>query len=222
MRPIYQHPWNVSLSEAVAIQRRLACHIEWDNRFSQIDTVAGVDVCIRNDKLHAAVVVLKFPVLQCVETALAEQPATFPYRPGLLAFREGPVILKALKKLKRLPDITIFDGHGRAHPHQIGIACHLGLLLNRPTIGCAKKRLWGQYEEPGKQKGQYSPITDKKTIIGAALRTRTNVKPVFVSSGHRVNLAASMQLVLDCCRGYRLPETIRQAHHLSVTSFEIS
>jgi deoxyribonuclease V len=140
---------------------------------------------------------------------------TFPYVPGLLSFREGPAVLDALDKLKSPPDLLIFDGHGLAHPRRFGLACHLGLLVDIPAIGCAKSRLCGQYEEPGPHRGDTMPLIDKGEVVGAAVRTRAGVKPVFVSIGHRVDLPTSIHYVLACCRGYRLPETTRWAHRLA-------
>jgi deoxyribonuclease V len=147
-----------------------------------------------------------------VEYAIATRPATFPYIPGLLSFREGPVILDAMNKLSAAPDLLIFDGQGVAHPRRLGIASHIGLLLDLPSIGCAKSRLCGQHEEPGLERGSHVPLMDKGETIGSVVRTRSGVKPVFVSVGHRLDLRTSVEYVLACCRGYRLPETTRRAH----------
>jgi deoxyribonuclease V len=150
--------------------------------------------------------------LDRIDVSTAEREVEFPYVPGLLAFREAPAVLQAWSRLRSDPDLIIFDGHGMAHPRRMGIACHLGLVLDRPSIGCAKSRLCGQHEEPGAAAGDWAPLTDGDEWIGAAVRTRTGKQPVFVSVGHRVSLATAISLTLTCCRGYRLPEPTRQAH----------
>jgi len=189
-----------------------------------VSTIAGVDVGIHGGILRAAVVVLNYPELGIVENATATRPVTFPYIPGLLSFREGPVILDAIEKISDAPDLVIFDGHGIAHPRRLGIASHIGLLIDIPTIGCAKSRLCGQYEEPGLDRGSHAPLIDKGETIGSVVRTRTGVKPVFVSIGHRLDLCVSVKFVLACCEGYRLPETTRKAHLMAgskTTSFHL-
>jgi deoxyribonuclease V len=163
----------------------------------------------------AAVVSLKYPSLEPLEQAISLRPVNFPYIPGLLSFREAPLILEAFEKLKQSPDLLIIDGHGIAHPRRFGIACHIGLLLDVPSIGCAKTLLLGEYDEPCPEQGGFSYLKDQEEIIGAVLRTRSNVKPVFVSIGHKVNLKDSIKFVLNCCCGYRLPETTRRADRLS-------
>jgi deoxyribonuclease V len=160
-------------------------------------------------------VVLALEGLAPVDYAVATRPVTFPYVPGLLAFREGPVVLDALEKVGTTPDLLIFDGQGLAHPRRLGIASHIGLLVDMPAIGCAKSRLCGGHDEPGEEPGDYASLVDNGEIIGAVLRTRRGVKPVFVSIGHRVDLATSIEYVLACCRGYRLPETTRWAHRVA-------
>jgi len=213
--PKYAHIWNLSPREAIAIQKKLAGHVCRCNRLEPVHSIAGVDVGFHGHTAVAAVVVLTWPELKLLESAVASLPVSFPYVPGLLTFREGPVILKAFDRLSRLPDLGIFDGQGIAHPRRLGIAAHIGLLLNLPTIGCAKTRLCGTFSEPGTEKGQYAPLTDREDIIGAAVRTRTHVKPVFVSIGHRIDLETAVHYVLSCCRTYRLPETTRKAHALA-------
>jgi deoxyribonuclease V len=180
-----------------------------------VRAVAGIDASHRDGSARAAVAVLTFPELELIEHAVTTRPTTFPYIPGLLSFREGPAVLDALEQLKTSPDLLIFDGQGLAHPRRFGLACHLGLLLDRPAIGCAKSRLLGRYEEPGPHQGDYTLLCDKGETIGAAVRTRAGTKPVFVSIGHRVDLPTSVATVLKCCRGYRLPETTRWAHRLA-------
>lgn len=202
---------------AMALQVKLARRVVRKSRIKpeRIMTVAGVDVSYRNDIGRAAVVVLKLNGLKTVEQAVAARAVTFPYISGLLSFREAPVILEALVKLETKPDLLMIDGQGIAHPRRFGIACHIGLLLDIPTVGCAKTRLLGDYEAPRTPAGSTSYLTDGKETIGAVVRTRTGVRPVFVSIGHLINLNDSIRVVLESCRGYRLPEPIRFADHLS-------
>jgi deoxyribonuclease V len=164
---------------------------------------------------RAAVVVLALPSLQPVDYAVAQVPVTFPYVPGLLTFREGPSVIKALRKLDSRPDLLIFDGQGQAHPLRIGLAAHMGVILDQPSVGCAKSRLVGEHDEPGNHVGDWTPLRDGDEVIGAVLRTRAGVKPVFVSIGHRVDLEAAIDLVLRCTGRYRLPETTRYAHRVA-------
>ena len=153
---------------------------------------------------------------------MATRKVEFPYISGLLSFSEGPVILDALEKLATKPDLIIFDGQGVAHPRRLGIASHIGLLADLPAIGCAKSRLCGQHEEPDFESGNHVPLVDQGETIGAVVRTRSRIKPMYVSVGHRIDLKTSIKYVLACCRGYRLPETTRQAHHLAATLTDIS
>ncbi|HEX9077158.1 MAG TPA: deoxyribonuclease V [Anaerolineae bacterium] len=209
------HRWDLTPSEAVALQRELAGRVIERDEFGAVHYVAGVDVGFegeRNRVARAAVVVLNYPDLTPVDYAVARMPVTFPYIPGLLSFREIPVILRAFQKIRFEPDLTIADGHGRAHPRRIGFASHLGLVLDRPTIGCAKSLLVGKAEEPGNEPGAWTPLVDRDEIIGAVLRTRAKTKPVYVSTGYRVSLDGAMEWVLKCCKRYRLPETTRYAH----------
>jgi deoxyribonuclease V len=209
------HQWDLAPQEAAALQERLAAQVIRENQLGPVTSVAGVDVGIRADTAQAAIVVLSYPQLELVDYALATRPVTFPYVPGLLSFREGSVILEALEKVTRSPGLLIFDGQGIAHPRRLGIASHIGLLVDLPTIGCAKSRLCGSYEDPDFEWGSYTFLTDKGEIVGAVVRTRSGVKPVFVSIGHRIDLSTSVDYVLNCCRGYRLPETTRWAHRLA-------
>ena len=197
------------------MQKELAARVERRPRLGPVHRVAGIDVGLRGEMARAAVVVLDLESLSPVDYAVATRPVTFPYIPGLLAFREGPVVLDALEQLSTLPDLLIFDGQGLAHPRRLGIASHIGLLADLPAIGCAKSRLCGQHEEPGEEPGSHTPLLDRGEVIGAVLRTRRGVKPVYVSIGHRVDLATSIRYVLACCRGYRLPETTRWAHRVA-------
>lgn len=211
----FLHSWDMSPQEARRLQMTLAAHIIRENRLGSFETVAGIDVGMKGDMARAVVVVLNFPELDIVSQTTATRRITFPYIPGLLSFREGPVILDALRRLDRNPGLLIFDGQGIAHPCRLGIASHIGLLSDIPSIGCAKSRLCGQYREPDVERGSYVPLMDHGEIIGAIVRTRTHVKPVFVSIGHRIDLKTSIDVILGCCKGYRLPETTRQAHRLA-------
>jgi deoxyribonuclease V len=209
------HRWDLSPSEAVALQRELADRVIAHDEIGSVHYVAGVDVGFegeRNRVARAAVVVLSYPTLLPVDYAVARMPVTFPYIPGLLSFREIPVLLRAFEKIRIEPDLTIADGHGRAHPRRIGFASHLGLALDRPTIGCAKSRLVGTAEEPQDAMGAWTPLEDRGEVIGAVLRTRAGTRPVYVSTGHQVSLERAIEWVLKCCKGYRLPETTRFAH----------
>ncbi len=213
--PVRHHPWDVSPQEAVTIQEDLASHIDTSDALEDCQSVAGVDVGLGEETAQAAVVVLTLPDLEIVERVRAERPLTFPYIPGLLTFREAPAILDALARLEREPDVLIFDGQGYAHPRRMGLATHVGVLLDHPTVGCAKSRLCGTHEDPGPRRGQYTWLRDSKEIIGAVVRTRTNVNPVFVSIGHRISLQHAVDLVLRCGGGYKLPEPTRWAHRVA-------
>lgn len=177
-----------------------------------IKIVAGGDVAYLNNLAIGGIVALKIPRLEVIEKTFAIKKNVFPYVRGLLAFREAPVLIQAIKKLKCRPDVFIFDGHGIAHPERIGIASHIGVLIDKPTIGCAKSVLIGKFSLPGRKKGSYTFIYDKCDIIGAMLRTKTDIKPVVISSGNKINLEDSMRIVLQCCRTFRIPEPIRFAH----------
>lgn len=215
------HDWNISAAEAIALQKEMATKIDFHRPIDldSIRLVAGVDNSVKTDPVtgiatsQAAVVVLSFPDMQVVETALAQMPTPFPYIPGLLSFREGPVLETAFAKLQAEPDVLIFDGMGRAHPRRIGIASHMGLWLQKPTIGCGKTLLIGHYAEPANERGAYSELIDKNEVIGAVLRTKVNVKPVYISPGHLADLATSVELIMRCTSKYRLPDPIRAAHN---------
>ncbi len=222
MKLAFSHRWDLSIAEAKALQPQLAEKVVTQTTFdpAAVHTVAGVDVSFREDMAHAAVVVLSFPGLEPVDYALGEaqpgQPgATFPYVPGFLTFREGPSVLNALENLTIWPDLFIFDGHGLAHPRRLGLASHMGILLDHPSIGCAKSRLTGNHEEPGEAVGAWVPLLDQGETIGAVVRTRVNVEPLYVSVGHRVDLPTAVSFVLQSIRGYRLPETTRYAHKVA-------
>jgi len=217
MRIAHLHDWNLSPSAAVALQRELAPQLISDLAldFDRLNTIAGIDVSVRGKASRAAVVVMSYPQLEVIETARAIGETAFPYIPGLLAFREGPVILEALRNLSCEPDAFLFDGMGQIHPRRMGIAAHLGLWLGRPTIGCGKTRYIGDYAEPGKAKGSRSLLTHRGAQLGVVLRTRSNVKPVFVSVGHLADNDSAVRLTLDATTRYRLPEPIRAAHNLA-------
>jgi deoxyribonuclease V len=213
------HPWDLPPAEARAIQRALAAQVEAEDRLGVITRVAGADVGFprRDDQpmARAAAVLLSYPALAPLGESLIEEPVRYPYVPGLLSFRETPAVVAALQGLPAPPDLLLVDGHGRAHPRRLGIACHLGLVLDLPTIGCAKSRLVGRYAEPPDEPGAWTPLVDHDEVIGAVLRTRPGVKPIFVSVGHRVSLETAIRLVLACGRGVRLPEPTRRADALA-------
>lgn len=177
--------------------------------------VAGVDSGLPGGRARAVVVVDQYPDLTTVETAIAERDLTFPYVPGLLSFREMPAVVAALREVQTAPDLLIVDGQGIAHPRHFGIACHIGLLVDRPTIGCAKSILVGQHDPVGEEVGDWQPLVYKDEVVGAALRTRLKTKPVFVSIGNRISLESAIEWILACDRGYRLPIPQRQAHQLA-------
>ena len=215
LTPIIHHPWDLTPKDAIALQRELAQRFRQSDACEPCEFVAGVDVGLKHGIARAAVVVLTFPDLEIVERVCAERPVTFPYVPGLLSFREAPVILDALSRLKRTPGVLIFDGQGYAHPRRVGIATHIGILLDHPTVGCAKSRLCGTHDEPNSERGSYTWLYDRNEVIGAVVRTRTRVKPVFVSIGHKTRLKSAIDLILRCGAGYRLPEPTRWAHRVA-------
>ena len=229
------HKWNLSYARAVELQRGLACEVRFTRLPKRPGLVAGLDCAFSRDgqRIIACVVVLKMLrrhfsagkteiEFEIIETKNAVRNVTFPYIPGLLSFREAPVCLAAVKKLKNEPDAFIIDGQGIAHPRRLGLAAHLGLFFDKPTIGCAKSRLTGTFEDPPPEKGAYTFLRDKSPsgcrakyeTIGAVVRTRTNVKPVFVSIGNRCRLEDAIELTLTCATRYRLPEPTRLAHQL--------
>jgi deoxyribonuclease V len=212
------HDWPSTVAEARALQERLRGRVIARDRLGTIRHVAGVDVGFEDDGAvtRAAVVVLGFPALEPVDEAVAREPTRFPYVPGYLSFREIPAVLTALARLRVAPDLILCDGQGFAHPRRFGLACHLGVLLDIPTIGVAKSRLIGEPQARlAAKKGSWVALKDGGETIGAVLRTRSGVKPVYVSVGHRVSLDTVIEYVLACCTKYRLPETTRAAHHLA-------
>ena len=257
MRTKVLHSWNLSYSQAIALQKRLAHQVQFTPVKNPPKLIAGLDCALSKDsqQILAAAVVLRVPDVikglweplkladfELVETTTARQKLTFPYIPGLLSFREAPVCIAAVEKLQKQPDVFIIDGQGIAHPRRLGLAAHLGLFFDKPTIGCAKSRLTGTFEDPPPQKGSSSLLKDKKSwktetsheprarpqtqknafanpatndeIIGAVVRTRANVEPVFVSVGNKCLLKDAIKITLDCATKYRLPEPTRLAHQL--------
>lgn len=212
-----RHPWDLAPREAMALQSRLATEIDCRDDFGPVTRVAGVDVGFEDNGAvtRAAVAVLAYPSLQLVTSAIARLPTRFPYVPGLLSFREVPAVLAAMEQLDVAPDLLLCDGQGIAHPRRLGIASHLGLLLDIPSIGVAKTRLIGQHGEVPNERGAWVPLRDGGETIGAVLRTRQGVKPLYVSPGHRIGLESAIAWVMACLTRYRLPETTRWAHRLA-------
>jgi deoxyribonuclease V len=208
------HGFDLSPPEARRMQQVLAARVVAGPALdlSGVRHVAGADVSTQGNMAYATVVVLEFPGLSLVEVRGFEAPLRFPYVPGLLSFREVPPVVGALEKLETEVDALILDAHGLAHPRRMGLASHLGLLLDVPTVGCAKSRLVGSYEEPEREKGSATDLVHRGEIVGRVLRTREGVSPVYVSVGNRIDLVTAVDLVLACCTRYRLPETTRQAH----------
>ncbi len=215
------HRWNLSYSQARELQAELAHKVQFTSIKRDPKVIAGIDCAFSRDggRILAVVVVLRSAKFELVETVNAIRDVRFPYIPGLLSFREAPVCIDAVEKLRTRPDVFIIDGQGIAHPRRLGLAAHLGLFFDKPTIGCAKSRLTGAYQEPSPEKGAYSLLKDEKgkrqtssEIIGAVVRTRANVKPVFVSVGHKCLLEDAIKITLNCAVKYRLPEPTRLAH----------
>jgi deoxyribonuclease V len=210
----------VTPKQAVAVQRRLASRVKQCRPRKAIRFVAGADAAFPKhaEQCVAAVVLWDLEEQTVLEEHVAVRKLNFPYVPGLLSFREAPALLAALRKLRRTPDCLMLDGHGLAHPRRFGIACHVGVICRRPTIGCAKSRLTGVHHEPGIERGSRTPLVDGELTLGTVLRTRDGVKPVFVSVGHQVDLATAEQVVFDCAVRYRLPEPTRLADRLVATA----
>jgi len=208
------HPFEVSPEQAIAIQRELSSKLIIKPLEKKVELIAGVDVAYEKEekRMFAGVVVLSFPSLSLIEEVCAEEEVRFPYVPGLLTFREAEAILKALSRLENSPDLFIFDGQGIAHPRRMGIAAHLGVIIDRPSIGCAKSRLVGTFAKVPERRGSYSLLYYRGKTIGAVVRTKDRVKPLFVSPGHLIDIEGAISFVLACSKGYRLPEPTRQAH----------
>jgi deoxyribonuclease V len=239
MKPL--HSWNVSVEKAIRIQEALIDRIILKNTFSKVHpvrnssgtsnpvaelwciisngvkTIGGGDVTYskNGNLLFGAVVVLSFPDMEILDTATADGKISFPYIPGLLSFREGPILIKTFQKLKLKPDVMIYDGQGIAHPRGMGLASHMGLWFDLPSIGCAKTPLLDEFISPGPSRGSFEWIHRGSEKVGAVLRTKERVKPLFISPGHRIDLSTSIQLILESCKGYRFPEPLRKAHQAS-------
>jgi deoxyribonuclease V len=214
---MYQHAWEVSPTEAIAIQQQLRSKVITEDQLGPVHLVAGVDVGLAEGGrlARAAVAILAYPELALCNHVIAERPIDFPYIPGLLSFREIPAVLEALGQLKHLPDLLLCDGQGIAHPRRFGIACHLGVITGLPTVGVAKTRLVGYYGPVPERRGEWAPLKEDGALIGAVLRTRERVKPLFISIGHRISLPTAINYVMSCVTRYRLPETTRWAHRLA-------
>jgi deoxyribonuclease V len=216
MKIIYLHHWDITYKEVVNIQQELKGKLILDEKQfpGRISTIAGADISYskQNDMFFAVVVLLACPTMDVIDEVSLTERAPFPYIPGLLSFREGPALLRAFEKLKSVPDCAIFDGQGIAHPRGIGLASHMGLFLDIPTIGCAKKRLVGVHDEVGPAVGDYADLMQAGRIVGAVVRTKKKVKPLYISPGHKIGLRRAVEVVLSCCRGYRLTEPVRRAH----------
>lgn len=217
MKATISHPWPKVVADARAIQNRLRDQIVTCDRFDEIRRVTGVDVGFEEGGriTRAAAAVLTFPDLELCDQSVVREPTCFPYVPGYLSFRETPALLAALKRLRSASDLLLCDGQGFAHPRRFGLACHVGLLTDTPSIGVAKSRLIGEHSEPGMRKGDWVPLTAAGETIGAVLRTRDGISPVYVSIGHRISLETAVDFVLRCTTNYRLPETTRRAHYLA-------
>lgn len=208
------HEWDISYKEARTLQERLASKIRLTSVRKKPKLIAGIDCAFSKNgkRIGVAVIVMDYPELTVIETKTATGDVTYPYIPGLLSFREAPVCLAAVEKLEHTPDLFLVDGQGIAHHRKLGLAAHLGLFFDKPTIGCAKSRLVGEFEEPAAEKGSFSPLTYKDEQVGAVVRTRTNVKPLFISVGNRCDLDFAIEWTLNCAIKYRLPEPTRLAH----------
>jgi len=207
--------WPKNIKEAKEIQSIVKKKVKIIQLTKKPEFIAGVDAAFSEDSVIGAVCIYKYPELTLLEETYATIKIMFPYVPGFLSFREGPAIIKALNKLTIKPDVILFDGQGIAHPSSIGIASHIGMLLNIPSIGCAKSKLIGDYTEPGVKKGEYTYLKYHNAVIGAVLRTRDYVKPVFVSPGHLIDLKGAIDIVLKCTTNYRIPEPLRMADRIS-------
>jgi deoxyribonuclease V len=214
MKALQLHDWQVSPAQAKSIQHDLAGQVSSEDKINKVELIAGVDISMPFGKTsaRAAVVILTYPELTLIESQVIEKALNFPYIPGLLSFREAPVILAVCEKLLNIPDLIIVDGQGIAHPRRLGLASHLGILWNKPTIGCAKSRLCGEHLPVETERESFSHLVDKEELIGAVLRTKKNAKPLYVSTGHLISLKTTIQWILRCNKGYRLPEPTRLAH----------
>ncbi len=221
------HDWKLSPKEAVKLQEELRTKVVLRDEFKNIRTIAGFDVGIRRGKDPkkklrgiGACVIMSYPDLNIMENHIIVTDVDYPYIPGLLSFRELPIIIPLLEEIENEPDLIMMDGQGIAHPRRFGLASHVGVILDKPSIGCAKSPLIGEYEEPGLESGSYRYIYHEGDVIGAVLRSRNGVKPIYISPGHKITVETCIDIALNCCRGYRLPEPIREAHKLTRGRYE--
>ncbi len=208
------HSWQISIAQAQQIQQELATQVSKKSEVINPRFIAGVDISAPNSVgiARAAAVVLSYPELEVIEVKTAENKLNFPYIPGLLSFRESPLVMAACEKLSTEPDLLLVDGQGIAHPRRFGLASHLGLLFDMPAIGCAKSRLCGIHEPVANEVGAYTELTDNGEVIGVALRTKADTSPLYISIGHKIDLRTAIHWVMECCRSYRIPEPSRLAH----------
>lgn len=214
------HPWNLEYEKAVELQNKLSRRIVLKDNFGAVNKVAGVDVkhIRQKNELIGVVLIFSYPDLKLIEAKTSQLVTNYPYIPGLLSFREGPVVEKIFKKIENVPDLVFFDGHGYSHPRRLGLASHIGLILDLPSIGCAKKMLCGDYNEPLSSRGSYTYLIEEGEVIGAALRTKDNTRPIFVSVGHKVSLTSAIELTLSVSK-FRVPEPTRLAHNYLEENF---
>jgi deoxyribonuclease V len=213
MEVYHRHPWEVDLEEAIRIQNELSSYAELKDDFKRIERIAGIGIAfsLAENKIAVSSMEFSYPDLEIQNKSFEKSNISFPYISGFFAFSAGPSILSIFER-SGLPDLVIFPGRGIAHPRRIGLATHMGILLNIPTIACSKTPLWNDYEEPQKSKGKYTVYSENKEKIGAVLRTKDNTKPIFVTPGHKISLESSIEIILNCCTKHRLPEPIRRAH----------
>jgi deoxyribonuclease V len=222
-QPHWLHRWDLEPREAMEVQRELAGKVIREDRLGEVKVIAGIDISAndRTGLARAAIVALAYPSMEVLERVRHEEALHFPYIPGLLSFREAPSILASFQKLRHKPDLLMVDGQGLAHPRRFGIACHLGVLLDLPSIGCAKSILTGHLSGTlGQEVGAHVTLVSDGEVLGMGLRTKTHTNPLIISIGHRISLETAVDYVLKCCRGYRLPEPTRQAHNTASTREE--
>ncbi len=217
MEPTFEHPWNISPKEAALLQEELQARVILEDRFGEICTIAGTDVSYdaRTNEARGVVAILSYPDLLFQSHSTTTIPCSFPYIPGLLSFREIPPLIECFRKLKTRPDLILCDGHGLAHPRRFGLACHLGVLFDVPSIGVAKRLLIGEHKAVPQVRGAWKPLMHEGELVGAALRSRPHTHPIYISIGHRISLETAVEWVVKCLTKFRLPETTRWAHRLS-------
>ncbi len=210
------HRWDLPPEEAIKVQNELRSKVDLKNRvdLSKVRLIAASDLAYDGDIGYAVILVYSYPDLRLLEEVSVKRRVDFPYIPGLLAFREMPLLIEAADKLKKKPDVWLIDGAGIAHPRRMGIASHFGIYVDAPTVGCAKSHLFGKFKEPGPKQGDYTYLYDKDEIVGVVLRTKDGVKPLFISVGYGISLDVAVRLILSCCDGYRLPKPLREAHNV--------